>query len=106
MLGPRSSSPANMDVSVSAFATFPVLRVGHKLPPSCHVRVLALKQTQAVKPQIKAEAQAEASAESPEPVSTEVVQYGAWCEGLCEHSTPSSLKLGLGTYSCLKLSCG
>ncbi|XP_024912855.1 transport and Golgi organization protein 1 homolog isoform X2 [Cynoglossus semilaevis] len=42
MMGPRSSSPANMDVS-----------------------------TQEVDPQVKAEAQAEVSTESPEPVTTE-----------------------------------
>lgn len=36
--------------------------------------VCPLKQTQAVDPQVKAETQAEASTESPEPVSIEVVQ--------------------------------
>lgn len=45
--------------------------------------VLALKQTQAVDPQIKAETQAEASTESPEPVSIEAVQPR--CEGVCPH---------------------
>lgn len=37
------------------------------------VYVLALKQTQAIGPQIKEETQAKVSADSPEPVSTEVV---------------------------------
>lgn len=45
--------------------------------------VLALKQTQAVDPQIKAEAQAEASTESPESVSIVAVQPR--CEGVCQH---------------------
>lgn len=40
----------------------------------CIVCFIALKQTQAVDPQIKAETQAEASTESPEPVSIEAVQ--------------------------------
>lgn len=37
------------------------------------VYVLALKQTQAVDPQIKAETQAEVSTDSPEPVSIEAI---------------------------------
>lgn len=47
------------------------------------VYVLALKQTEEVDPQIKAEAQAEASTDSPEPVSIEAVQ--SKCEGVCKH---------------------
>ena len=38
------------------------------------VYVLTSKQTQAVDPQIKAETEAEASTESPEPVSIEALQ--------------------------------
>lgn len=58
------------------------------------VYVLALKQTQAVDPQIKAETQAEASTDSPEPVSIEVVQ--SRCAGVQVYArTTSSLVLDL-----------
>lgn len=40
------------------------------------VSVLALKQTQAVDPQIKAETQAEVSTDNPQPVSIVAVQQG------------------------------
>lgn len=82
-MGPRSSSPANLDASVSYFSvkfecdTIPPSTCVHlEFLPTFPLYVLALKQTQAVDPQIKAEAQAEASTESPEPVSTEAVQRG------------------------------
>lgn len=61
------------------------------------VYVLALKQTQAVDPQIKAETEAEASTESPEPVSIEAVQ--SRCEGVCKNSTPFPYSRALGKES-------
>ncbi len=50
--------------------------------------VPALKQTQAVDPQIKAETEAEASTDKPEPVSIEAVR--SRCEGVCTSSSPKA----------------
>lgn len=82
MMGPRSSSPANIDGSVSVSLSWSDLFLYFPTYISV-IYVLALKQTQAVDPQIKAEAQAEASTESPEPVSIEADQPR--CEGVCQH---------------------
>lgn len=74
MMGPRSSSPA-LDGSVSVFFSDRTPDVKHSPAGPAYmsaVSVLALNQTQAVDaPQIKVEAEAEASTDGPEPVSTE-----------------------------------
>lgn len=87
-MGPRSSSPANMDASVSqtCFHTVPSLLPSEHLEflPTYMsvVYALALKQTQAVDPQLKTETQAEVSTDSPVPVSIEAVSTR--CQGVCE----------------------
>lgn len=87
-MGPRSSSPANMDASVSqtCFYTVPSLVPSEDvefLPTYMSVvYALALKQTQAVDEQLKTETQAEVSTDSPVPVSIEAVSTR--CKGVCE----------------------
>lgn len=54
-----------------------------ELPPTYLLYIIALKQTQALEPHIKAETQAEVSTDSPEPVSTWAVK--SRCEGVCKH---------------------
>lgn len=80
MMGPRNSSPANVDGSVSPllfllfkfdanvlYGAFPHSMCRFRAPTfMCLLYVVALKQTE---PQTKADAKAEASTESPEPVS-------------------------------------
>lgn len=93
IMGPRSSSPTNMDVSVSLFLSllhptspnppdFPFLPPVD--PPTFHLQCVCCvlcslwKQTQAIDPQVKAEAQADVSPDSPKPVSTKAV----WVQGV------------------------
>lgn len=86
-MGPRSSSPANMDGSVSSLFYLSLWIVpppfshfqAWELPPTYLLYIIALKQTQALDPHIKAETQAEVSTDSLEPVSPDVKVYANIC---------------------------
>lgn len=90
MVGPRSSSPAQLDSSVSLRP--PLSLIVDSDCSSPQLCVLALTQTQPVEAQVETDSQAVASTESPEPVSMQAAcsRYLVWrhLEALCPSPLP------------------
>lgn len=90
MVGPRSSSPAQLDSSVSLRP--PLSLIVDSDCSSPQLCVLALTQTQPVEAQVETDSQAVASTGSPEPVSMQAAcsRYLVWrhLEALCPSPLP------------------